>query len=127
MSTDKDLIKVDTMTSLEISQLTGKQHKNVLVDIKNLTDNIPDLAAGMSAAKYEGQGKAYNSFNLSRDFVENLVMGYSPQLRYKVQQRLKELEAKSAPSYQMMLMIQDCIKSMDTLTSKVAELSKIGV
>lgn len=86
-----------TMTSLEVSSLTGKRHDHVLRDIDQLVKKLsPDLGVGYSRGEYKGNdGKLHRLYNMDADSVYNLLLGYDPNARMKVVKRLRELETKS--------------------------------
>ncbi|CAM4463644.1 Rha family transcriptional regulator [Vibrio agarivorans] len=81
-----------TMSSVEIAELTGKIHKNVLVDIRKMFDELEIDSAEFSAQYKDGSGKSNVMFNLDRDLTDCLLTGYSAILRMKVIKRWKELE-----------------------------------
>lgn len=87
-----------TMSSLEIAELTGKEHKNILADIRMMLAN---LTADFSAARFEGtyksRGKEYQCFNLDKEHTLCLVSGYSVQMRMAIIKRWQELENKQVP------------------------------
>lgn len=56
---------VTSMSSLEIAELTGKQHKDVLYDIRNMLKELGILAADFSATRIS-RGKEYECFNLPK-------------------------------------------------------------
>ncbi|WP_240336463.1 Rha family transcriptional regulator [Pseudomonas syringae] len=81
-----------TMSSLEIAELTGKQHKNVLVDIRTMLDELGDHSAGFSAQYKDSTGRTLPCFNLDRHHTECLLTGYSAKMRMAVIKRWHELE-----------------------------------
>jgi anti-repressor protein len=91
-----------TMSSIEIAELTGKLHKNVLRDIRGILSELyPETKSGSDLSSLINQGvtvefddhtRLTKQINLSRDLVENLLMRYSAPLRAKVIARLRELE-----------------------------------
>lgn len=83
-----------TMSSREIAELVGKDHKNVLRDIRSMLDELEiddsDLSHQFSESK---DRRGYTSkFDLDRELTETLITGYSIPLRHKVIRRLHELE-----------------------------------
>lgn len=85
-----------TMSSREIAELTGKQHKHVIRDIRAMLDALgdgPDLGH-----HYEEQDeRGYTAcIHLNRELTETLVTGYSVPLRHKVIKRLHELEQQQS-------------------------------
>lgn len=99
-------LNVTTMSSREIAELTGKEHKNVLVDIRNMLTELGNLAADFSATRIDDRGKEYPIFNLPKRETLILVSGYSIPMRTKIIDRWQELESQLQPSYQ----IEDPIK-----------------
>lgn len=85
-----------TMSSREIAELTGKQHKHVLTDIRNTLDALGMDSADFLAQYFDSTGRSLPCFRLNRREVEILLTGYSIPLRAKVIDRLRELEAAVA-------------------------------
>lgn len=89
-----------TMSSREIAELTGKEHKNVIRDIRAMLDALRDDGSELSHVREDQDARGYTSaFHLDRELTETLLTGYSVPLRRKVIARWHELEAKAvAPS-----------------------------
>lgn len=85
-----------TMSSLEISELTGKLHKNVIADIRNMLKALSIQPAEFSARYIDAQGKSRECFNLPKRESLILVSGYDINLRAKIIDRWAELEAITA-------------------------------
>ena len=68
-----ELLEVkDTMSSLEIAELTGKQHAHVMRDIRNL------LEQGVSQSEFQdNQGKPRPCYNLTKKGCLILASGYN--------------------------------------------------
>ena len=81
-----------TMSSLEIAELTGKEHKNILADIRKLLNELEIGSADFSAQYKDSSGKENLLFNLPKRECLILVSGYSVQLRAKIIDRWQELE-----------------------------------
>ena len=81
------------MSSLEIAELTGKEHRNILADIRSMLE-----ALGMGVLSFQQtyinpqNGQSYPCFNLPKDLTITLVTGYSIPLRHRVVTRWMELE-----------------------------------
>lgn len=88
------------MSSREIADLTGKQHKDVIRDIRVMIKVLEEDGADLRHLQEEKDGRGYTScFHLDRDLTETLITGYSIKLRHKVILRLHELEQMvSAPA-----------------------------
>lgn len=86
-----------TMSSREIAELTGKEHRNVTRDIEKMLNDI-----GESVLKFEHtytneqNGQEYRCYNLPKDLTITLVAGYRSDLRLKIVRRWMELEAAPA-------------------------------
>lgn len=86
-----------TMSSLEIAELTDKQHKHVLYDIRKM---LTEIGSAEKTADYkDAGGRTYPMLLLNRAEVDCLITGYSAKLRMTVIKRWHELEAK--PSFQL--------------------------
>lgn len=88
-----------TMSSLEIAELTGKQHKNVVADCRKLkrfyteTYSAEISAQHIKSTTYKDEsGKNTICFMLSKQASIDLVTGYSLPHRHAVNARWLELE-----------------------------------
>lgn len=94
-------ISTVTMSSREISELTGKRHDNVIADIRKMLLELGyEIDADGRSPDFSGDvpdayGRLQHCFNLPRREVEILLTGYSIPLRAKCLDRLHELEARS--------------------------------
>lgn len=87
-----------TMSSTEIAELTGKLHKNVIRDIRDMLDALQEDGSDLSHVREDKDGRGYTAeFHLDRELTETLLTGYSIPLRRKVIHRLHELERIVAP------------------------------
>ena len=94
------MVKLDgilTMSSVEIAELTGKEHKNVLADIREMLKNLNLRLADFSADYKDAGNRTYQCFNLPKREALILVSGYSVAMRAKIIDRWQELEAKQNP------------------------------
>lgn len=85
-----------TMSSREIAQLTGKEHKNVLADIRDMLESLGQTSADFSANLPDSYGRLQPAYNLPKRETLILVSGYSTDLRARIIDRWQELEAKAA-------------------------------
>ena len=86
-----------TMSSLEISELTGKRHGDVIRDIRVMLDALQGDDAVLRHVLEEKDARGYTTaFHLNRELTDTLLTGYSIPLRRKVIARWHELEAKQA-------------------------------
>jgi hypothetical protein len=103
-------ISAVTMSSTEIAELTGKQHKDVIRDVRvmilALKEDGADLRhlgekddPDLDHLREEKDSRGYTrNFHLGRELTETLITGYSIPLRHRVIKRLHELEAKQLPA-----------------------------
>lgn len=86
-----------TMTSREIAELTGKEHSNVMRDIRKMLAELHGEGGILSFEDTQTNpqnGQSYPVFNLPKRETLILVSGYSVQMRAKIIDRWQELEAK---------------------------------
>ena len=96
-----------TMTSREIADLTGKQHSNVMRDIRSMLSKLEQHNASLaesqgansklnwlcqSSTYVDEQGKSREQYVLDRDTTLTLVAGYDPAVRMRIIKRWQELE-----------------------------------
>lgn len=86
--------KVSGMTSLQIAEVTGKRHSDVMRDIRNL------LAGGASERNFalasydDNQGKSRPMYKLTPKGCLVLASGYNVVLREKIIDKLEEYQQK---------------------------------
>ncbi|UZE31893.1 phage regulatory protein/antirepressor Ant [Pseudomonas asplenii] len=81
------------MSSREIAELTGKQHKNVLRDVNVMLEALEKAGSDLSqAVRYTDERGRTSEVRLDRVLTETLLTGYSIPLRHRVVTRLQELE-----------------------------------
>ena len=90
-----------TMSSLEIAELTGKQHKNVLADIRKMMDELEINSAIFSAQYKDSTGRSLVMFNLPKRETLILVSGYNVTMRARIIDRWQELEQKESAQFKM--------------------------
>ena len=81
------------MSSLEIAELTGKDHAKVLIDIRKMLDELGILTSDFSTVR-KVRGKEYDVFNLPKRETIILVSGYSVAMRAAIVDRWQELESQ---------------------------------
>ncbi len=88
------------MTSREVAELTGKEHKHVLRDIDTMLDALELQPHGYVQNWTNPQnGQAYRGYALPQDLTITLVSGYNVVMRHRIVTRWRELEmaAPAAP------------------------------
>jgi phage antirepressor YoqD-like protein len=91
------MIAVKTMSSLEIAALTGKNHADVLRDIRKMLIDLGLGESSFAGSYFSEQNKAMPLFNLDREHTDCLLTGYSAKARMLVIKRWHELEAQQTP------------------------------
>ena len=105
-----NLDQLVSMTSVEIAELTGKEHKNVIRDIRNMVEELnglkteprdsggPNLSReieGISEDTFtDSRGRPQPFYRLDRKHTFILVAGYSVHLRAKCYDHIQMLEQK---------------------------------
>jgi phage antirepressor YoqD-like protein len=92
-----DVLAGVTMTSKEVADLTGKEHRNVMADIRAMLEQLEMEPAGFSASYRAGNGQDQPMFVLPKDLTLTLVSGYSVVMRKTIIDRWMELET-AAPA-----------------------------
>lgn len=82
-----------TMSSREIAELTGKEHKNVTVDIKKMLEELGEDALTFQRIYLDSMNRQQVEYYLDRRHVDCLLTGYSAALRMKVIDRWQDLES----------------------------------
>ena len=82
------------MTTVEVAEQTGKEHRNVLRDTRNM---LTELYGEGGLLRFEQtykdvQGKEYTCYSLPKIELLTLVSGYSIPMRAKIIRRLDQLE-----------------------------------
>lgn len=91
------ITQVQTMSSLQIAELTGKRHANVIRDIANL------LEQGVNELNFElveyidAKGEKRPCYQLTKTGCLILASGYNAVLREKIINRWIELETEATP------------------------------
>lgn len=124
-----------SMSSLEIADLTGKQHKNVIRDIREMLEELKKDGSDVSHAREAKDARGYTAeFHLNKELTETLLTGYSIPLRHRVILRLAELEqAALKPTFDitslndpkvLLALLTDNVRKVVTLEADNTELTK---
>ncbi len=91
---------VPTMSSRDIAELTGKEHKNVCRVIRDLiSDRILD--AQLEPLKFEYRGQWFDYYELSKRDSFVVVARLSPEFTAHIVDRWQELEQKLNPVFNL--------------------------
>jgi len=83
---------VKTMSSREIAELTGKNHADVLRDVRKMLIELEVDESRFAGVYLGGNGEQRKLFNLDREHTDCLLTGYSVKARLMVIKRWHELE-----------------------------------
>ena len=112
-----------TMSSREIAVLTGKEHKNVIRDIRAMLDELRKDGSILIHAQEDKDSRGYTTcFHLNRELTDTLLTGYSASARLKVIQRWHELETKSESQQDQFAMLPPEQRALIALMCQNAEL-----
>jgi len=79
-----------TMSSLEIAELTGKRHADVMRDIRNM---LEEIQSEQKCADYkDAKGRTYPMLLLDKNESLCLVAGYNVKMRMAIIKRWQDLE-----------------------------------
>ena len=132
-----------TMSSREIVELTGKEHRNVMRDIRVMLVELHGEGGVLNfehTQHNEQNGQAYPIYRLPRHETLVLISGYSVQIRSKIIARWDELERQARDPSQVLqnpvamrgLLLSYCEKvielqeRVDVLEPKGAALDRIA-
>lgn len=88
-----------TMSSREIAELVGKEHKHVMRDLRVLSEQLGDMFEGSVQFWTHPQNKQqYEEYAIKRDTCITLLTGYDSVSRMRVIKRWQELEAAQKPA-----------------------------
>lgn len=100
-----ELTRKETMTSKEIAEITGKQHSNVMRDIRSLLEQgVSQFNFELSSYKQDqpnGGTKDVPMYVLTKKGCLILASGYDAVLRERIINRWEELETKQVKSFQV--------------------------
>ena len=113
---------VHTMSSLQIAEITGKDHKNVLADIRRVLEEAEIEGANFLAPYKMPSGQTASVYNLPRRECDLVISGYSVKYRLAIIDRWHELEAVVAePEFKIPTTLHEALRLSADLAEEVAE------
>lgn len=84
------------MSSREIAALTGKQHKHVIRDIREMLSDLEKDGPVLDHVVETKDARGYTAeIHLDRELTDTLLTGYSAKMRLAVVRRWRELEEQA--------------------------------
>ncbi|MEQ5838276.1 phage regulatory protein/antirepressor Ant [Paraburkholderia acidicola] len=111
-----------TMSSREISELTGKRHSDVVRDLKNLMFELEQDVSRFARIYTDAMNREQTEYALPKRETLVLVSGYSAKMRVAIIDRWQELEARvAAPVFRLPQTFADALQlAADTERARVA-------
>lgn len=114
-----------TMSSLLIAEITGKNHADVMRDIRNTLEQAEIGESKFAGTYTDSQNKARPCYLLPRRECDLVISGYSVKYRLAIIDRWHELEARpqpvALPSYaESLRQLADSLERNETLSKEVA-------
>lgn len=116
------ILSKEKMSSLEVAELTGKQHAHIMRDIKNLLkQGVSESNFGLASYKDE-QGKERPCYELTKKGSLILASGYNAVLREKIIDRWEALETgQSTPMCNQPQLPTDYLSALKALVASEEE------
>lgn len=97
-----------TMTSLEVAQLTSKEHKSILRDIRDESDKLGELAQHIFVLSnyLDKNNQQRPMYRLNRKGVLQLGARYSAETRFKLISKVEELSRPKTLTQKELLIMQ---------------------
>ena len=125
-----DILKIEDgikMTSLQLAELTEKEHKNVLADIRDEMQKLENEGEFneliFQLVDYlDAKGEKRPMYSFGREGAMQIAMRYSAIIRRKVILKLEEMEkAWNTPALVMARALQIANKELEEHKAKVLE------
>lgn len=95
------ITQAQTMSSLQIAELTGKRHDAILRDIRNLLEQGVAAHNFVETSYTDKSNRQSPCYQLTKTGCLILASGYNAVLREKIINRWIELETEAAKQYQV--------------------------
>ena len=103
-----------TMSSREISALTGKRHYNVMRDIEILAAQLEVDVSKFGGVYTDSQNRQQAEYLLDKDTCLCLVAGYNAKLRMAIIKRWHELEQVTVPTDPLLMIAHMAQQAYET-------------
>ncbi len=92
------------MTSVDIAEIVGKEHKNVMRDIRNEIKSLGEKVGQLifePTERIDSHNRKQPIYQFGKDGAMQLALKYDATTRYKVIKRIEELEGKQHPQFKL--------------------------
>jgi phage regulator Rha-like protein len=86
--------EAEVMSTVQVAELTGKQHKSVLRDCRNMFEELGLQSEQFCAHYLDTRNRKQEMFNLNEELSVTLVAGYNTKLRNAVVKEWKKLRTE---------------------------------
>ena len=116
----------ESMTSLEIAEVTGKEHSNVMRDIRVIYEQVSNLGGfKFELSSYiSKQNKVLPMYRLTKKECLLLASGYDPILRAKIINRWEELELKETEKFKIPQTLSEALYLAASQAKQIEEQNK---
>jgi len=76
-----------SMSTREIAELTGKDHKHVMRDFRDMCEALEITESSFGLSYKDSTGRTLPMYSLPKDLTTTLISGYSIPMRHKIVQR----------------------------------------
>lgn len=121
---DLSTMTEQTMSSLEIADLTGKQHAHVMRDIRNMFEELEIDESKFGGIYLDTYKREKPCYQLDRNLTLTLVSGYNTKMRHLIVTRWQELEAGGQPMTRLEAAKYQ-VKLIEELEAKEAEIRQL--
>jgi hypothetical protein len=119
-SSENNSQEITTISTLEIANLTSKQHRHVLRDCEKMFTTLEIDSAQFWTQYNDQSGKANLMYILNKELSYTLITGYNVKLRSAVIKRWQQLESQHLPKPNDLITGSEAlISSMQLLIQKV--------
>lgn len=112
----------DRMTSLEIAEVTGKLHKNILVDIRDEVEKLEKQGINAELIFQPGKYKDKNNqsrpmYNLTKEGVLQLAARYDAVVRFKLIEKVIKGQQQLSPAQYLLQQAQWMVEAENRLNT----------
>ena len=113
----------ESMTSLEIAEVTGKEHKSIMRDIRVLSEQVTekDGYKFVLMSYVDSYNRSQPMYKLGKKECLLLASGYDPILRAKIINRWEELEFKEREIFKIPQTLSEALYLAASQAKKIEE------